>query len=130
MELVYLTILLALVEYMVMAALVGRARAKYGVKAPATTGHPDFERVNRVHLNTLESLIVFVPSVLLFARYIDTLWAAALGLLFLIARAIYAVGYFSAAEKRGLGAGITGLVNAALMLGALIGIGRALLYAG
>ncbi len=128
MELVYLTILIALGEYTVMAALVGRARAKHGVKAPATTGHPDFERANRVHINTLESLIVFVPAVLLFARYVDALWAAALGLLFVIARAIYAVGYLKAAEKRGLGAGITGLVNAALLLGALIGVARALLW--
>ena len=56
MELVYATILLALLEYIVMAALVGRARAKYGIHAPATTGHPDFERANRVHINTLENL--------------------------------------------------------------------------
>jgi glutathione S-transferase len=127
-ELVYLTILLALAEYTVMAGLVGRARAKHGVKAPATIGHPDFERASRVHINTLESLIVFVPCVLLFARYIDTRWAAGLGLLFVIARAIYAVGYLKAAEKRGLGAGITGLVNAALLLGALVGVVRALLW--
>jgi len=60
MELVFLTILLALVEYIVMAALVGRARAKYGISAPAMTGNPDFERANRVHINTLESLIVCV----------------------------------------------------------------------
>jgi glutathione S-transferase len=127
MELVYLTILLALVEYTVMAALVGRARARHGVKAPATTGHPDFERVNRVHINTLENLIVFIPAVVLFARYLDPLWAAALGLLFVIARAVYAVGYIQAAEKRGLGAGISGLTNAVLLLGALFGVGRALL---
>jgi glutathione S-transferase len=128
MELVYVTILIALAEYTVMAALVGRARAKHGVMAPATTGHPDYERANRVHLNTLEALIVFVPAVLLFARYVDALWAAALGFLFVIARAIYAVGYLRAAEKRGLGAGITGLTNAALLLGALIGVARALLW--
>ena len=69
MELVYATILLALIEYIVMAALVGRARAKYGVHAPAMTGHPDFERANRVHVNTLENLIIFVPAVWIFATY-------------------------------------------------------------
>jgi glutathione S-transferase len=127
MELVYLTILLALAEYTVMAGLVGRARAKYGVKAPATTGHPDFERTNRIHINTLENLIVFIPAVLLFARYVDARWAAGLGFLFVISRAVYAVGYLQAAEKRGLGAGISGLTNAALLLGALVGVGRALL---
>lgn len=127
MELVYLTILLALVEYMAFAALVGRARAKYGVKAPATTGHPDFERVNRVHYNTLEALIVFIPAVLLFARYVDARWAAALGVLFLIGRAVYAVGYIRAAEKRGPGAGITGIVDIVLVLGSIYGVIRALL---
>jgi uncharacterized membrane protein YecN with MAPEG domain len=127
MELVYLTILLALAEYLVMGALVGRARAKYGVHAPATTGHPDFERVNRVHVNTLENLIVFVPTVWIFAQYTSETWAAVLGALFVVARAVYAIGYFSAAEKRSVGAGITGIVLIVLLLGALIGIGRALL---
>ena len=127
MELVFLTILLALVEYIVMAALVGRARAKYGIKAPATTGNPDFERVNRVHINTLEALIVFVPGVWIFATYVSELWAAVLGALFIVARALYAVGYISAAEKRGPGAGITGIVNIVLIVGGLIGLGRVLL---
>jgi uncharacterized membrane protein YecN with MAPEG domain len=127
MELVYLTILVALVEYMGMSVLVSRARVKYGVKAPAMIGNPDFERVNRVHYNTLEHLIVFIPAVLLFAHYIDARWAAGLGALFVIGRAVYAVGYISAAEKRGPGAGITGIVNIALMLGALFGVIRALL---
>jgi len=127
MELVYLTILLALVEYTVFIALVGRARAKYGIKAPAMTGHPDFERANRVHMNTLESLATFIPTVLLFGLYLDARWAAGLGLLFVIGRAVYAVGYLQAADKRGLGAGISGLTNIALLLGALFGVIRALL---
>jgi glutathione S-transferase len=127
MDLVYLTILLALAEYLGMAALVGRARARFGVHAPATTGHPEFERVNRVHMNTLENLVVFVPAVWLFAQYVSEAWAAVLGALFVVARAIYAIGYIQAAEKRAVGAGITGIVNVVLVLGALIGLGRALL---
>ncbi len=127
MELVYLTILLALVEYTIFAALVGRARAKYGIQAPAMTGHPDFERTNRVHMNTLESLATFIPTVLLFGLYVDARWAAGLGLLFVIGRAVYAVGYLKAADKRGLGAGITGLANIALLAGSLFGVIRALL---
>jgi uncharacterized membrane protein YecN with MAPEG domain len=126
MELVYGTILLALLEYIVMSALVGRARAKYGIKAPATTGHHDFERANRVHINTLENLIVFVPAVWIFATYVSPAWAAALGALFVVGRALYAIGYLQAAEKRGPGAGITGIVNIALVAGGLIGIVRAL----
>jgi glutathione S-transferase len=127
MELVYVTILLALLEYTVMAALVGRARAKYGIKAPATTGHPDFERINRVHVNTLENLVVFVPGVWIYAQYVSELWAAVLGFAFVAGRALYAVGYIAAAEKRGPGAGITGIVNLVLLVGGLLGLGRALL---
>lgn len=126
MELVFATILLALLEYSVMAALVGRARGQYGIQAPATTGHPAFERVNRVHINTLENLIVFVPGVWIFGLYVSELWAAVLGAVFVLARAIYAVGYYRAAERRGPGAGITGIVNLVLIVGGLIGLGRAL----
>jgi uncharacterized membrane protein YecN with MAPEG domain len=127
MELVYLTIMLALVEYIVMAALVGRARAKYGIHAPAMTGHPAFERANRVHVNTLENLIIFIPAVWVFGAYMSALWAAILGALFVVARALYAIGYLQAAEKRSIGAGITGIVNIVLVLGGLIGLARALL---
>ncbi len=127
MELVFLMILLALVEYAVMGGLVGRARTQYGIAAPATTGHPVFERINRVHVNTLESLIVFIPAVWIFGSYVSTSWAAALGAVFIVARIVYAVGYIRAAEKRGPGAGLTGIVNLILVFGALFGIGRALL---
>jgi glutathione S-transferase len=126
MALVYLSIVLALIEYAVMAALVGRARGKFGVHAPATTGHPEFERVNRVHMNTLENLVLFIPAVLIFALYVSTAWAAALGLLFVVARALYAIGYLKAAEKRAVGAGLTGIVNMALLLGGLVGLVLAL----
>ena len=122
MELVYLTIVLALLEFMVMGALVGRARAKYGIHAPAMTGHPDFERANRVHANTLENLIIFIPAVWIFATYVSATWAAGLGFVFVAARAVYAVGYLKAAEKRSIGAGITGIVDIVLVVGALVGL--------
>ena len=126
MELVYVTIVLALLEYMVMGALVGRARVKYGIAAPALTGHPDFERTNRVHVNTLENLIIFIPSVWIFAAYVSTLWAAVLGFAFVVCRAIYAVGYLKSAESRSIGAGFTGLVEVVLVGGSLFGLARAL----
>ena len=127
MELVYVTIVLALVEYMVMGALVGFARARYKIAAPALTGHPDFERTNRVHVNTLENLIIFIPSVWIFGAYLSALWAAILGFVFVAARAIYAFGYLQAAEKRSIGAGLTGIVEIALIAGGSIGLARALL---
>ena len=127
MELVLVVMLVALIEYMVFAGLVGRARAQFGVHAPATTGHPQFERVYRVHQNTLEALIVFIPALLAFACYLSFAWAAGLGVAFIIARAIYAVSYIRAAEKRGPGAGLTGVVNIVLVLGGLWGLGKHLL---
>ena len=125
MEPVVIVILLALVEYMVLAALVGRARFKYRIPAPAITGNPTFERVFRVHQNTLENLVIFIPAVWIFGAYLSPAWAAGLGGVFIVARIEYARGYIAAAEKRSIGAGISGLVNGALVLGALVGVGRA-----
>jgi uncharacterized MAPEG superfamily protein len=124
MEPVVIVILLALVEYTVLAAQVGRARAKYGIRAPATTGHEVFERTFRVHQNGLENLIIFIPAVWIFGAYLNPLWAAALGVVYVVARVLYARGYVAAAEKRGPGAGISGLVNIALLLGGLFGVVR------
>lgn len=122
MEHVYLVILLALIEYMVFGGLVARARARLGIAAPAITGSEEFERTFRVQQNTLEGLIVFVPAIWIFGVYVNSTAAAALGLIGIVGRAIYAKGYIEAAEKRGPGAGICGLVNVILVLGGLIGL--------
>jgi glutathione S-transferase len=112
--------LLALLEYSVLGVMVGRARGTYGVEAPATSGNPDFERIFRVHVNTLEALIVFIPAVWIFSLTINYHLGVALGLLFVIARVIYAQGYISAAAKRGPGAAATAAINATLVLSSLI----------
>ena len=54
--------LLGLLLYFYMSLNVGRARVRFGVKAPATSGQPDFERVFRVHMNTLEWMPIFLPA--------------------------------------------------------------------
>jgi uncharacterized membrane protein YecN with MAPEG domain len=126
MEYVYLVILIALIEYMVFGALVGRARSAYGIKAPAISGNEAFERAHRVHQNTLENLIVFVPACWIFGMLVSSLWAALLGIIFVVGRAIYAAGYYQAAEKRSLGFGISFLATAALILGGLFGLLRSL----
>jgi glutathione S-transferase len=126
MEYVYVVIVLALVEYLVLGALVARARTKYGVKAPAITGPEAFDRTFRVHQNTLEGLVVFLPAIWLFGVYVSALVAAGLGLIGIIGRAIYAKGYIEAPERRGAGAAICGVVNTVLVLGALVGVIRAL----
>jgi len=117
-----LVTLLALLEYLILGVMVGQARQRYGVEAPATTGNPDFERYFRVHVNTLEALMVFVPAVWIFSLTVNYHFGVALGLLFVVARIIYASGYLSAAAKRVPGAIATGVINVILVLGSLIGL--------
>ena len=114
--------LLALLEYSILGVMVGRARQTYGVEAPATTGNPDFERYFRVHENTLEALIVFVPAVWIFSLSVNYHLGVLLGLLFVIARIVYAAGYLSAASKRGAGAIATALITGILVVVPLIWI--------
>jgi glutathione S-transferase len=121
-NLVVLDTLLALLLYMWMAIAVGRARAAYGVEAPATTGHADFERHFRVHMNTLEGLIVFLPSLWLFALYVNEPVAAALGAVWIAGRVLYMVGYAKDAKSRGPGFGVQALATLVLLLGALGGV--------
>ncbi len=121
MELVAFVIALALIECFVFGLLVGRARGRFGIAAPAMTGHPDFERINRVHQNSLEQLVLFVPAVWIFATTVDARVAAALGVVFVIGRLVYARGYIQEASKRSAGTAISGLAQLVLLLGAAIG---------
>lgn len=113
---------LAALEVLVLAVMVGRARGRFGVPAPRTTGPPEFERIYRVHQNSVEQLIVFLPLLVVFSYYAHFWTAVALGVLFLAGRVLYAVGYIRAAEKREIGAGMTFFVNAVLALGGLAGL--------
>jgi uncharacterized membrane protein YecN with MAPEG domain len=120
-------ILLALVEYCVFGMLVGRARAKYAIPAPAVSGNEMFERYFRVHQNTLELLIAFIPAIWLFGLYVSPRWGAGIGAVFLVGRILYARGYVRAPEQRELGAGLSFVPQFVLILGALFGVVRALL---
>jgi glutathione S-transferase len=97
---------------------VARARAAFGIKAPATTGHPDFERVFRVQMNTLEWMPIFLPSLWLFAIYISDAVAAAIGLVWIAGRILYIIGYAKAANKRSTGFMIQAAAALTLWLGA------------
>ena len=121
MELPAIVILLALIEYSVFAFRVGGGRQAHSVEAPATAGNPDWEKLHRVHQNTLEQLIVFIPSLWLFSTYWSPTVGAGIGAVFLIARPIYAVAYVKDPGTRTFGF-VTGyLATVVLMLGALIG---------
>ena len=114
--------LLAIALYFFLATRVAVARGKFGVRHPATTGNPDFERVFRVQMNTLEWLPIFLPSLWLFAIYISDWIAALIGLVWIAGRIVYLVGYAQAAAKRGPGFGIQALAAGVLLLGALAAI--------
>ena len=110
---------LSLLVYWATIALVGRARGKYKISAPAVTGNPDFERVFRVQQNTLESLIMHLPAMWLFAVYVSDLWASILGAAWIAGRVLYAQGYITEAKKRGPGMMISFVATSALLLGDL-----------
>src|ERR1700692_2134080 len=110
---------LAIAFYFFTSIQVAKARAAFGIKAPAIIGNDDFERVFRVQMNTLEWLPIFLPSLWLFAIYISDPVAAVIGLLWVAARALYMPGYSQAANKRGRGFGIQALATGILWAGAL-----------
>jgi glutathione S-transferase len=127
MDPVAFVIALALLEFVAFGMLVGRARARYGVKAPAMSGHEVFDRYFRVHYNTMELLIVFVPSIWFFGQYVSPKWAAVLGAIYLVGRIVYFRGYIADPAKREIGFSMSVLPTLALLLGALIGAGRTLI---
>ena len=114
-----LVTLLAVLVYFYSSILVSRARGKFGVKLPAISGHPDFERVFRAQMNTLEWLPIFLPSLWLFAIYIGDVAAAILGAIWVIGRIVYFLGYRQAVAKRSPGFLIQALVCVVLWVGAL-----------
>jgi glutathione S-transferase len=111
--------LLAILFYFFTSTRVARARAKFKIMPPAITGHPDFERVFRVQMNTLEWLPILLPSLWLFAIYVSDLWAALCGLVWIAGRIAYMIGYEQAVAKRSPGFLIQSLSCAVLLFGSL-----------
>jgi glutathione S-transferase len=89
MELVALVAIIALIQVMAFQWRVGKGRNTFNVPGPATSGHPTWERYNRVHLNTIENLVVFLPLLWLCGYFLNTWVAASLGALFVVARGLY-----------------------------------------
>lgn len=122
MEHTVLVILLALVQFTWFSLRVGSARPKYGVNAPKTTGDEQWERLFRVQQNTMEQLILFVPTMLAFSFYVSALWGLLPGLLFIVGRQLYSYEYINNPGSRTPGMAMTLLANAVLLVGALIGV--------
>ena len=119
----YLTIvtLLAVLEFVVFGLLVGMARGKYDVQAPATTGNELFERQYRIHYNTLEQLIIFIPGLWAFGYFVDELWGAGIGAIYIIGRIVYARAYGNDPASRGNGMIMSVIPSYILVLGGLGG---------
>lgn len=111
--------LLALLVYFYMGLRVGQGRGKYNIEAPATTGHPEFEKAFRIHANTLEWLPLFLVSLWLFSLVVGDLWAASVGAVWIIGRILYLTGYSKAPGRRGRGFGIQALAVGVLLFGSL-----------
>lgn len=119
---IMLVTLLALLLLFVVTLNVGRARVKSGIKPPQMSGDPDFERAVRVHQNTLEQIVIFLPALWIFATVFTPIYATILGAIWIVGRILYAWGYYQAAEKRGPGFGISTLATIVLLLGSIIGV--------
>ena len=111
--------LLALLVYFWMSLQVARARGKCGIHPPAMTGDALLERAVRVQSNTLEWLPIFLVSLWLFAIYLNELVAAGVGVVWIIGRLVYSVGYIADPAKRSTGFLIQLVACAVLLFGAL-----------
>ena len=114
--------LLAVALYFFFATRVAAARGTFNVRHPATTGNADFERIFRAHVNTLEWMPTFLIPLWLCALYLSDIGAAVLGLVWIVGRVVYFIGYKRAVEKRLPGFFIQGTACLLLFIGAAAGI--------
>ena len=117
-----ITVLTVIVIFIAMG-LVGRARGKYQVHAPATSGPPEFERAFRAHQNTLEQSVMFLPVLWLATHYGNSNLAAVLGFIWVFSRLWYVLAYIKEASKRSMGFLISFLAFVGLLGMSLWGIG-------
>ena len=110
--------LVAVFAYFWMGAQVSRTRTRLGILPPAMTGDPQLERTIRAHVNTAEWMPIFLPSLWLFAVYWSSSVAAVLGLVWVVGRIVYFLGYVADPKKRFPGFFIQALAVTALALGA------------
>ena len=114
--------ILSVLLYLYIGTRVSAARRQFGVKLPAVSGHPDFERVFRAHMNTLEWMPIYLPLLWLAAVYLNDIAAAAAGVIWIIGRAMYSAGYAEAVAKRSRGFFVQAMACLLLLIGAVAGI--------
>lgn len=122
MVLVSLVILVALLQYVYFSVLVGKARGTYGIDAPATSGHEVFERQYRIQMNTLELLVVLVPSMMIFAQNVRADLAAYAGIIYIVGRFVYLKSYLGDPKKRSLGFALSMLPILVLIIWGIVAL--------
>lgn len=121
MELIAIVTGLAALQAFFFAFQVGGARVKLGVEAPAMSGNPEFDRAFRIHANTVEQLVIFLPGLWMFGYYVNAQIGAGIGLLFIIGRFIYRSSYLGDPKRRTAGFGFGALAMIVLVVGGMIG---------
>jgi glutathione S-transferase len=114
--------LVVVLFYFFIATRVPLARRRFNVQLPSITGHPEFERVFRVHQNTLEWMPIFLPSLWLCASYLSDIGAAIFGIVWVAGRLLYYVGYARAVERRVPGFFIQSIACFLLIVGSVVGM--------
>lgn len=112
--------LLALAQFVLFAMQVGSMRGKYGINAPAVSGDPQFERMFRVHQNTMEQLVVFIPALWIYGYLVNPKWGAAIGLVYIVGRFVYRAEYLKDPKSRSLGFALSFIPVAVLLIWALV----------
>ena len=117
-----LVAVLALLQFISFGMLVASARTRYGVHAPATSGHPQFERMYRVQMNTLELLVALLPAMFLAARYWSPSMVAVGGAVYLVGRLVYWRSYTKDPASRALGFSLSIFPILAMLVSVLVGV--------
>jgi len=120
MDWVAIVTVLALLQFTWFGIQVGSLRAKHEIKAPAMFGQTEFDRMYRVHYNTMEQLVVFLPALWLYAHMVNPLWGAGLGVVYLIGRFIYRAAYLKNPAGRSAGFTLSFLPSAIMLIWVLI----------
>ena len=120
METVMIIIVLALIQFYWFGVEVGQMRGKHKCKAPATSGAAEFECMFRVQQNTMEQLVMFVPAIWLFGTLVNPMWAAGMGVIYLLGRFIYRASYVKNPKSRSLGFSISVLPTSVMLIWVLV----------
>lgn len=120
MEATFIVTFFALAQYTLFGIQVAQTRGKHGLSAPAQSGHPEYERMNRVHLNTEEQLVLFIPALWMHAYFVNPTYGAIIGAVFIVGRFVYRSEYLKDPDSRSLGFLLTFVPSTVLLIWTLV----------